>query len=74
MIYTKGLATTQMFFYETKVPSESIEEHINPITNASQIQSLIKQNYIINQRMPNEYRPRGLANCIIKSKLEAQRP
>jgi hypothetical protein len=64
-IYTKGLATTQMCFYETNVPSESIKEHINPITNASQTQSLIKRNYIINQRMPNEYRSRGLANCII---------
>jgi hypothetical protein len=69
MIYTKGLTITQMCFYETNVPSESIKEHINPITNASQIQSLIKRNYIINQRMPNEYRPRGLANCILMSKL-----
>jgi hypothetical protein len=71
-IYTKGLTTTQMCFHETNVSSESIKEHINPIINASQTQSLIKQNYIINQRMPNEYRSRGLANCIMISKLETQ--
>jgi len=71
-IYTKGLTTTQMCFHETNVSSESIKDHINPITNESQTQSLIKRNYIINQRIPNEYRSRGLANCIIMVKLEAQ--
>jgi hypothetical protein len=71
-IYTKGLITTQMCFHETNVSSESIKEHINPIINASQTQSLIKRNYIINQKMPNEYRSRGLANCITISKLETQ--
>jgi hypothetical protein len=61
-----------MCFHETNVSRESIKEHINQITNASQTQSLIKQNYIINQRMPNEYRSRGLAKCIMISKLETQ--
>jgi hypothetical protein len=42
-IYTKGLTITPMCFHETNVSSESIKEHINPIINASQTQSLIKQ-------------------------------
>jgi hypothetical protein len=37
-IYTKGLTITPMCFYVTNVPSESIKEHTNPITNASQTQ------------------------------------
>jgi hypothetical protein len=50
-IYTKGLTTTQMCFHETNVSSESIKEHINPITNASQthqknITHLVKRSHI----------------------------
>jgi hypothetical protein len=37
-IYTKGLTITPMRFYVTNVPSESMKEHVNPITNASQTQ------------------------------------
>jgi hypothetical protein len=42
MIYTKGLTTTQMCFHETNVSSESMKEHRNQTTNASQTQSNIK--------------------------------
>ena len=72
MIYTKGITIMPMCFHETNVSSESIKEHINPIINASQTQSLRKRNYIINRIMPNEYRSRGLANDITISKLETQ--
>jgi len=45
-----------MYFYETNGQVYQIKEQINPITNASQPQLLMKQNYIINQRMSNEYK------------------
>jgi hypothetical protein len=52
MIYTKGLTTTPMCFHETNVSRESIKEHINQITNASQTRSkeyhhsLVKRSHI----------------------------
>ena len=60
MIYIKGLTITPMYFYETNGQVDQIKEHINPITNASQLQFLMKRNYIINQRMSNEYRSKVL--------------
>jgi hypothetical protein len=39
MTNTKGLTTTPMCFHETNVSMESIKEHINQITNASQTRS-----------------------------------
>jgi hypothetical protein len=44
MIYIKGLTITPMYFYETNGQVDQIKEHINPITNASQPQLLMKRN------------------------------
>jgi hypothetical protein len=59
-----------MYFYETNGQVDQIKEHVNPITNASQPQLLMKRNYIIKQRMSNEYRSKGFANCIMISKMQ----